>query len=232
MWTPQTLLPLAGDRLQATHTHFMSYGLGWMLEDTNGYQRVWHNGGLPGMVTHVSLVPELNLGVVVLTNQQEGAALEALSLQIVDAYTGAAKRDWIEISSTNKSKREQRMKDADAKGAAAVAAAGGWTPPDLHAFAGTFNDPWRGNATVTQRGSELELTFSHTTALTGVLQPVGVNLFIVRWKDRSLNADAYVRFTEDYSGTVSGFTMQAVSATTDFSYDFQDLDFARVSDSH
>jgi hypothetical protein len=203
-----------------------------MLEDTDGYERVWHNGGLPGMVTHVSLVPELNLGIIVLTNQQEGAALEAISLQIVDAYTGVNKRDWIGISSSNKAKRDQRMKDADARGAAAVAAAGSWSPPDPHAFVGTFNDPWRGNATISLQGNELELTFSRTTALSGPLTPVGVNLFIVRWKDRSLDADAYVRFTGDYSGQVSGFTMQAVSATTDFSYDFQDLDFVRVSESH
>jgi hypothetical protein len=58
--------------------------------------------------------------------------------------------------------------------------------------------------------------------------PVGLNLFVVHWKDRSMNADAYVRFATDYAGKVSGFTMQAVSATTDFSFDFQDLDFAKV----
>jgi hypothetical protein len=58
--------------------------------------------------------------------------------------------------------------------------------------------------------------------------PVGLNLFVVHWTDRSMNADAYVRFSTDYSGKVSGFTMQAVSATTDFSFDFQDLDFSKV----
>jgi hypothetical protein len=60
------------------------------------------------------------------------------------------------------------------------------------------------------------------------MEPVGMNLFIVRWKDRSLDADAYVRFSTDYSGKVSGFTMQAVSASTDFSFDFQDLEFSKV----
>jgi hypothetical protein len=57
-----------------------------------------------------------------------------------------------------------------------------------------------------------------------------VNLFVVRWQDHSLNADAYVRFSTDYAGKADGFTMQAVSATTDFSFDFQDLDFSRVAD--
>jgi hypothetical protein len=50
--------------------------------------------------------------------------------------------------------------------------------------------------------------------------------FVVHWTDRSMNADG--RFSTDYSGKVSGFTMQAVSATTDFSFDFQDLDFSKV----
>src|SRR5262249_28369573 len=33
MWSPQTILPVTGDRQQATHTHFTSYGMGWLLED-------------------------------------------------------------------------------------------------------------------------------------------------------------------------------------------------------
>ena len=58
MWSPQTILPTgSNERLGLTHTHFASYGLGWGLEDIDGYKRVSHNGGLPGMVTHVSLIP-------------------------------------------------------------------------------------------------------------------------------------------------------------------------------
>jgi CubicO group peptidase (beta-lactamase class C family) len=228
LWTPQTPLPVAGDRLPITHTHFVSYGLGWLLEDVDGYKRVSHNGGLPGMVTHVSMVPELNLGVIVLTNQQEPAALEAVAFQIIEAYAGMTKRDWVALSNASKAKRDERMKEADAASAASVKNAGGWQPSDLRAYAGTFKDPWRGEVTITEQGGSLHLTFSHTSALSGLLTPVGLNLFIVRWNDRSLNADAYVRFAEDYSGQVAGLTMQAVSATTDFSFDFQDLEFSRV----
>jgi len=230
MWSPQTILPTAGnERLELTHTHFVSYGLGWSLDDIDGYKRVSHNGGLPGMVTHVSLVPELNLGVVVLTNQQQGAALEAVSLQIVEAYANGPKRDWVATSKANLAKREQRIKEADTASAPPAGDAKAWTPSDLSAYTGTFNDPWRGDATIALRGNALNLTFSHTNALSGPLTPVGSNLFVVRWNDRSLDADAYVRFATDYSGKVSGFTMQAVSASTDFSYDFQDLEFSKVA---
>jgi hypothetical protein len=41
--------------------------------------------------------------------------------------------------------------------------------------------------------------------------------------------DAYVRFREDFAGAVEGFAMQAVSADTDFSFDFRDLGFHRVA---
>jgi len=230
MWSPQTILPTgSNDRLALTHTHFASYGLGWGLEDLDGYKRVSHNGGLPGMVTHVSLIPELNLGVVVLTNQQQVAALEAVSMQIIEAYTHAPKRDWVATSKANLQKREQRMKEADAANTPPSGSGQAWTPSDLNAYTGTFKDPWRGEATIALQGNSLNLTFSHTDALTGPMVPVGLNLFVVHWKDRSMNADAYVRFSTDYSGKVSGFTMQAVSATTDFSFDFQDLDFSKGS---
>jgi CubicO group peptidase (beta-lactamase class C family) len=228
MWSPQTILPASGDRLPTTRTHFVTYGLGWMLEDIDGYERVSHNGGLPGMVTHVSMVPELNLGVVVLTNQQEPAALEAVAMQIIEAYAGTPKRDWVAISESNKVKRDERIKAADAASAPAAAHTETWTPADLNAYVGTFKDPWRGEATIARQGDSLQLTFSHTNALSGPLVPAGLNLFIVHWKDRSLDADAYVRFSTDYSGKVAGFTMQAVSARTDFSYDFQDLDFSKM----
>ena len=44
-----------------------------------------------------------------------------------------------------------------------------------------------------------------------------------------MNADACVRFTADFAGKVIGFTMQAVSPSTDFSFDFQDLEFSKLA---
>ena len=61
------------------------------------------------------------------------------------------------------------------------------------------------------------------------MTPIRPNLFVVHWRERSLNADAYVRFSEGFDGQVTGFTMEAVSESTDFSFDFQDLDFHRVA---
>ena len=57
--------------------------------------------------------------------------------------------------------------------------------------------------------------------------PYKGNTFVVKWTDRSMDADAFANFTLDQEGKPSGFTMRAISPLTDFSYDFQDLDFHR-----
>jgi hypothetical protein len=42
-------------------------------------------------------------------------------------------------------------------------------------------------------------------------------------------ADALVNFRTGLDGAVSGITMAPLSPTTDFSFDFQDLDFKKVA---
>lgn len=230
MWTPQTILPLVGRWATLGRTHFAAYGLGWGLQDFNGYKQVSHGGGLPGMVTYQSLVPELNLGVIVLTNAEEGDALRTITFAITDAYTGGPNRDWVKLIQGLNADRAREHAQSDAKRKPAPAPGVDLTKLDLAPYLGTFKDPWRGEATITQGSDGLTLTFSHTKELTGPLTPIRPGLFVVRWKNRSLNADAYVRFREDFAGAVQGFTMEAVSADTDFSFDFQDLDFHRVAD--
>lgn len=228
MWSPQTIVPLEPKRAALGRTHFSAYGLGWFLEDFNGYKRVSHSGGLDGMVTYQSLVPELELGVIVLTNADQGSALYTIALAITDAYTGGPKRDWVKIEADLKTERDHEHAAADAKRKPVPAAATELAALDLDAYVGTFRDPWRGEAWVSRGADGLTLTFSHTRELTGSLTPIRPGLFVVHWNNRTLNADAYVRFREDFAGAVEGFKMQAVSDDTDFSFDFQDLDFHRV----
>jgi hypothetical protein len=175
----------------------------------------------------VSMIPELNLGVIVLTNQQDGFALSAIALPILESYAGVPRRDWVALTQEMKVERMQKERDSDVARRPAAAAPASIAAIDLAAYVGTFSDPWRGPATIDRAGNGLRLTFSHTDQLSGPLTSLGPNLFVVRWADRSLNADAYVRFTQDFSGRIVGFTMQAVSASTDFSFDFQDLEFSR-----
>jgi hypothetical protein len=59
--------------------------------------------------------------------------------------------------------------------------------------------------------------------LVGDAEPWERDTFVVRWRDRSLRADAYVAFSVSPQGLVGRATTQAASPDTDFSYDLQDL---------
>ena len=56
MWALQTILPVADSTMY--NTHFSGYGLGWFLSDVRGFKQVTHTGGLAGIVTQVTLLPE------------------------------------------------------------------------------------------------------------------------------------------------------------------------------
>ena len=73
------------------------------------------------------------------------------------------------------------------------------------------------------------MQFAHTKALLGDLKPWQHDTFIVRWRDRSLNADAFATFALDEDGGIRGLRMKPISPRTDFSFDFQDLRLTPVS---
>jgi CubicO group peptidase (beta-lactamase class C family) len=228
MWSPQTLMPVSKQVYEWSRTHFSAYGLGWGLSDYDGYLRVLHTGGVPGMVSWVSMLPELNLGVVVLTNQQSSAAMASVAIQIIKSFTSIGRQDWVatfaELVKEGEAEADKVIEEATAK-----ASSDRGTPSlALEQYAGTYRDPWRGDVTIRLDNGSLVLKFSRTDKLEGAMEHYQHDTFIVRWFDRSLEADAYVKFGLSYAGEIESMTMQAVSPRTDFSYDFHDLDFVRV----
>ncbi|WP_273567598.1 serine hydrolase domain-containing protein [Maribacter halichondriae] len=79
------------------NSHFSGYGLGWDLTDKKGNMVVSHTGGLPGMLSRTVLIPDLNLGIVVLTNTEPGGAgvFVGVSRTLVDSYLGLDDFGWI-----------------------------------------------------------------------------------------------------------------------------------------
>src|SRR5262249_56821297 len=75
--------------LAGLRAEFLGYALGWGVRDYRGHKVVGHTGGLPGYVSRVLLVPDVGLGVVVLTNQEAESSHAALCYWIADYYLGA-----------------------------------------------------------------------------------------------------------------------------------------------
>ncbi|MET3654003.1 serine hydrolase [Dyella japonica] len=222
MLTPMKISEPPVPELQAARPNFAGYGEGWFLSDYQGQRLVWHTGGWPGMVSRVTLVPELKLGVVVLTSQESGAAFNAVTYRVLDAYLGKDKKDWLAAYAAAVKKSEGNADDSWKTHEAARDKNGKPSLP-LSGYAGTFHDPWYGDIVVSQQNGKLRMRFSKTAALVGTMTPWQHDTFIVRWDDRALNADAFVNYALDADGKIRDVRMQPVSPLTDFSFDFQDL---------
>jgi CubicO group peptidase (beta-lactamase class C family) len=230
MWAMNTVMPPNPLLSSLYRTHFSGYALGWEVQDVFGYKQVAHTGGVLGSVTWITMVPELNLGLLVFTNQESGIAMTVVGNQLLDAYLNAPRRDWVEIGLAYGAKRDTNAKTIEDAAAEISRSAGAPTLP-LDAYTGNYQDPWRGEATVRREGEKLILKISRTPSLEGPLTPYSGNIFIVHWNDRALNADAYVRFEQGFDTKVTEMTMGVVSPATDFSFDFQDLHFTKTDGS-
>lgn len=232
MWTPKTIIPVVERHRnppgRVYNTHFSAYGLGWFISDVKGYKQLSHSGGLAGMVTLITLIPELKLGIIVLTNQQSGAAFSAVTNSIKDGYLGIKGNDWVAIYD-DKVKADQREASQIMNSVSEKTTSNSVAIPEeeLNKIAGQYIDPWFGEVSISVKGKGLWLASKRSPRLRGDLSFYKGNTYIVKWKDRSFDADAWVTFTRDDEGNAIGMKWKAISPLTDFSFDFHDLDFSR-----
>jgi hypothetical protein len=181
------------------------------------------------MVSRLTLVPGEDLGVVVLTSAEVGSAFNAITMRVLDAYLGAPRTDWVAAYAAAAAKSQAKADESWQKHEAARDAGSRPSLP-LDGYAGTYRDPWYGDVAITRSGQVLQIQFSKTPQLLGDLEHWQHDTFIVRWRDRGLNADAFLTFSLDPDGRIVEARMVPISPQTDFSFDFQDLRLAPVKD--
>ncbi|HEV7816607.1 MAG TPA: serine hydrolase [Janthinobacterium sp.] len=224
MWSMQTPIGIREPQpeLAATRPNFSGYGLGFSLRDYKGMKLAMHGGALQGFYSTVVMVPEAKLGVAILTNAENSGSMQALQWRILDHYLNVAPSDWIKLVSTVEQNRHKEELQKISSAATARAAKSQPSLP-LAAYDGEYEDPWYGKMTIRQEGNKHILSFTRTPDLSGELEHFQHDTFIVRWKERNFNADAYVTFSLNPDGSIDRVKMKPISEETDFSYDFQDL---------
>jgi len=228
MWSPQTIVPVSTPppSLAPLKPHFADYGLGWSMSDYHGRKIVGHTGGVAGFVSLVRLVPEENLGLVVLTNAEEGGAFSAIGCHILDHYLNLPETDWISAYKEAESNAEQHAADVMKQQARSRAANSAPSLP-REKYAGLYRDAWYGPATIRMENNQLVFSLDHTPKAVGDLEHWQYDTFQAHWRDRTLE-DAFVTFALKPDGTIDHFTMLPVSPLADFSFDYQDLYFTPV----
>jgi hypothetical protein len=169
------------------------------------------------------LVPEENLGVVILTNAEQGGAFESILYHILDSYMGLAPTDWVAAFKAADEQEAEEAAEAMKQQDTGRAADSKPSLP-LEKLAGVYTDPWYGPATIRVENGKLVFTLNHTPKAVGDLQHWQYDTFKAHWRERTIE-DAFLTFTLKPDGAIDHFTMIAVSPLADFSFDYQDLYF-------
>jgi CubicO group peptidase (beta-lactamase class C family) len=229
MWSIHTTTEV--NRNPRYNSHFAGYGLGWDLTDKKGNMIVSHTGGLPGMLSRTVLIPDLNVGIVVLTNTEPGGAgvFLAVSRTLVDSYLGLDDFHWTdkfyEYFKTRETEGDQVTEDV-------------WKTVEANKkvkinesdYIGIYKDNWFGNMEVFKKGNQLWIKSYKSPKLNGSMHFYNANTFAIKWEYQDMNADAFAMFSLDENGKAQGIKMKGISPNIDFSFDFHDLDLQRVTD--
>lgn len=146
---------------------------------------VWHGGRSLGMRATVGMIPEEEVGVVVLTNRAPEGLGGPLMVRIFDAYLGAPETDWaVRADSVLGSledfqqKREAKLREARVENSAPSL--------DRAAYTGTYRNELYGTVEVnrSQAGLHIELMDSYS----GELSHWHFDTFRVQWDSVAMQA--------------------------------------------
>jgi CubicO group peptidase (beta-lactamase class C family) len=138
---------------------YVSYAHGWMVTSYRGHLMVQHSGGIDGFSALTTLLPDDNIGIVVLTNMGNCPVHTIVTFNACDRLFGLneidwnerVKKDYDEMVAVMRKSREQNAADRI---------------PDTHpshsldAYTGDFEHPGYGTIAVKQEGDHLALTFN------------------------------------------------------------------------
>ncbi len=225
MWQPNIVIPISEGAAQFNPTrHFNLYGMGWSLSDYQGRKVISHGGGLDGMISQTALMPEENLGIVVLTNS-ESPLNTIMQNKVFDVFLNVMpKRDWsAEFLARVKAGKEAGAKEQKAIEDARVMN----TKPSLalEKYAGTYISTMYGDAKIEMENGKMILRLVPTPSFVADLEHWHYDTFRLTWRESVQYPfpKGFVIFKIDDKGQPADMTIDCLNA--DFNFD--ELEFKR-----
>lgn len=219
MWENNTPNPVSRwQRENMPSRHFNGYGLGWDLMEYGGAKIARHGGGYDGMISCTMLIPEKNIGFVILTNNINGLP-SYLGYSILDAFLNInPARDWPAVFKAMEDENDKAEKEAGEK--AEVERIKN-SKPGLPAekYAGTYHSEMYGDVVVAPEGEGYTIDFKPTPLFKGKLSHWQYETFKLEWTTQMMLPSGRVTFVQNDAGEVS--EMRVVVENPDF--DFTEL---------
>lgn len=135
------------------------YGFGWVLGTYKGHYYAWHNGGIDGFISNVSLLPQDKIGVIVLSNSSTDGhyIVNIICNSILDQLLHSGATDW--VAKLGKKREEiktalQNKKDEDGAGSKTPSAR------PIEEYAGNYEHPGYGLVQVVIEDDHLAVIYN------------------------------------------------------------------------
>ncbi len=224
MWSPLTVIPVtARHRELFPSSHFRAYGLGWSMMDYRGVKVLSHGGGYDGMYSCVMLVPEADIGVVVLTTSMTTLPT-ALAYQVVEqALAPESKLDFVDEYHPRflKEREEFYAKIRDISSVKVPQTA---MTHSLEAYCGKYIDPKYGPAEISLENGGLVLKLLPNPRLVAELVHLQYDTFRIEWRDEhAWFEEGACQFLLAINGEIEGLRLDVPNEDLWF----DELDFKR-----
>lgn len=204
VWTPHNNHRVDLTKPNDFNRHFNAYGLGWGLSDYHGNLKVGHTGGYDGMITAITLIPDENLGVIVLTNGMKSPIMAA-TYYALDRFLGLPVIDWSSKMLSEKNKNQ--VKDTRITSRKKKRRMNTKPSLELKKYTGVYKSDIYGDIIVSEKLDKLHLDFEHSPDLAATLSHWHYNTFKINWvKKHAWFSFGTVKFNLDNNLTVQGMS--------------------------
>ncbi len=184
-----------------------AYGLGWFIAYPGGKKMIDHTGGVDGFLSASAFLPELRLGVIVLTNSDNNTLYASLRDQLLQVYRNEPLSNKIAEATKGwqENEKEEAKRIADMR--EAVIKARPHHVPKLENYTGAYTHPLYGGLQVALEKGQLRVYLAHHPNGTASLEYMGDDTFLCTFGTPTLGIQP-MKFKVGTTGIATGLTLK------------------------
>lgn len=224
-FSPQVALKVrqAPEELKHMKYNFKAYGFGWVYKDYYGKKVVYHTGSIDGMHSMIFLVPEIKLGITVLSNQETNIRYP-VAYTIMDYFLKRPEFDYLSVYAKWQNQEEEEMikrwkskiKNKKSRTHASL---------DEVDYTGTYTDAIYGNINIRLEKGDLIIEFTHNKSFKARMEHWHYDTFLLNWTDPII-PKGFLTFVLNSDGEVYGFKLDQPELTD---VNFDELNCLKMS---
>lgn len=197
----------------------LAYGMGFFVTAYRGHKFVHHGGNIDGFSALVAFLPQDNIGLVILSNQNGSPLPAVVCYNIWDRLLGLDPIDWTARIKQQRAMTKASEEQARQKGYT-VQVMGTHPSHDLADYAGEYEHPGYGIVKIELAGGALKLDYH---GMGGTLAHFHYDVFTVPKDETNPFSEEKVQFHSNLAGEIDGLGIP-------FESTLKNIEFARLGD--